>query len=393
MKRILFSLLLVTSGLSGQTFSNMPGVVISHSPAKSKIYIGSPSITKLDDGRYIASHDHFIPSEKNKSCITFIYCSDDEGKTWKQMSSLIGQTWSKLFTLGDKLYIIGPSDKGSDIVIRMSSDGGETWTIPWDRHTGRIVAGGFHTAPTPLLIHNGRVWKAVEDINGPKGVWAQNYRARVISAPMDANLLEASNWKISNAMGHDSTYLDNKYGGWLEGNAVAAPDGSVVNVLRTDYRVNGDEKAAILNLNADGTTLTIDKTSAFINMPGACKKFGILYDAKSKKYWSLSNYVPKALRDGNIERTRNTLALITSENLYDWDVHSIVLHHEDVAKHGFQYADFLFEGDDIIFVSRTAYEDGQEGADNQHNANFLTFHRIKDFRNYSTPKQWKHLMP
>jgi hypothetical protein len=47
---------------------------------------------------------------------------------------------------------------------------------------------------------------------------------------------------------------------------------------------------------------------------------------------------------------------------------------------GFQYADWLFDGDDLIAVVRTAFDDADGGADSFHNANFLTFHRIRNFR-------------
>jgi hypothetical protein len=61
-------------------------------------------------------------------------------------------------------------------------------------------------------------------------------------------------------------------------------------------------------------------------------------------------------------------------------VESVVLLHPDSEKHAFQYVDWLFEGDDIIAVSRTAYDDGQGGAHRAHDANYLTFHRIANFR-------------
>jgi hypothetical protein len=62
-------------------------------------------------------------------------------------------------------------------------------------------------------------------------------------------------------------------------------------------------------------------------------------------------------------------------------VRSVVLYHPDDEYHAFQYVDWLVEGDDIIFTSRTAYDDGLGGAYRFHDANFLTFHRIKNFRN------------
>lgn len=125
---------------------------------------------------------------------------------------------------------------------------------------------------------------------------------------------------------------------------------------------------------------TWEYTADFINFPGGCKKFSIRYDPKSKKYWTVSNYVPEQFKGGNVERTRNTQAISWSTDLMNWHVHRIVLQHPDVDKHGFQYLDWHFDGNDIIALSRTAYDDGMGGADNQHNANMITFHRFKNFR-------------
>lgn len=43
---------------------------------------------------------------------------------------------------------------------------------------------------------------------------------------------------------------------------------------------------------------------------------------------------------------------------------------------GFQYVDFEFDKDDIIFLCRTAHN----GAATFHDSNHSTFHRISDFR-------------
>ena len=48
--------------------------------------------------------------------------------------------------------------------------------------------------------------------------------------------------------------------------------------------------------------------------------------------------------------------------------------------HAFQYVDWQFEGADIVFVSRTSFEDGLGGANDAHDANYMTFHRVLDFR-------------
>ena len=83
-------------------------------------------------------------------------------------------------------------------------------------------------------------------------------------------------------------------------------------------------------------------------------------------------------------KVRNTLVLKSSADLKNWIVEKVLLHHPDVLKHGFQYVDWQFDRKDIIFLSRTAYDDDLGGADNFHNANYLTFHRIKNFRNFSS---------
>ena len=50
---------------------------------------------------------------------------------------------------------------------------------------------------------------------------------------------------------------------------------------------------------------------------------------------------------------------------------------KDMDKVGFQYVDFEFEGDDIIYLCRTALND----ANTYHNSNYSTFHTVKNFRN------------
>ena len=120
---------------------------------------------------------------------------------------------------------------------------------------------------------------------------------------------------------------------------------------------------------------------ALFRFPAAAKKFAIRFDEKSKLYWSLSSIVPEIHRGPKPGGVRNTLALISSPDLRTWTMRSILLYHPDVAKHGFQYVEWLFDGNDIIAACRTAYDDDKGGAHNNHDANYLTFHRFADFRN------------
>ncbi len=385
--RSLILLLMVSAGVLAASVAGAdeaypkspPGVVIDHIPARDGQYVGSPSIAVLPEGRYVASHDIFGP--KSTFSRTRVFESADGGQTWRQISEIDGAFWSTLFVQRGGLYLIGTTERYGDTVIRRSTDGGRTWTAPADARTGLLQSGGgYHCAPQPVLVHKGRIWRAMEDNRGGKG-WAKHFRAIMLSAPLDADLLDATNWTISNALPSDLKWLDGKFNGWLEGNAVAAPDGHVVNVLRVDVP-GGYGKAAIVDVSEDGKTASFDPSTGFIDMPGGSTKFTIRFDPVSKYYWSLSNSVPERHVDQGRApgAIRNTLALVRSSDLRRWEVRAVVAYHHDVKHHGFQYPDWQFAGEDIVAVARTAYDDGLGGAHNFHDANYLTFHRIRDFR-------------
>jgi hypothetical protein len=277
------------------------------------------------------------------------------------------------------LYLLGPDRHHGNILIRRSTDGGVTWTTPKDRTTGLLRDNGeYHCAPVPVLEHAGRLWRAFEWRNPPVA-WGINYRAGMLSVPVDADLLQADNWTNSNFLPSDRAWNGGDMGAWLEGNAVVAPDGQLVDVLRVQTR-SPDEKAAIVRISADGKTASFDPAAGFVDFPGGAKKFAIRFDPRSNRYWSLASIVHTRHRADNPGGIRNTLALTCSADLKQWTVRCVVLYHPDTRKHGFQYVDWLFDREDLIAACRTAYDDGQGGAHNNHDANFLTFHRIADFR-------------
>ena len=358
-----------------------PGTVINHWYAEDGKYIGSPSICILPNGHYIATHDEFGPNSAEYSAgRTHVYRSCDKGKTWQQIGRIDGQHWSTVFNLKNTLYIIGMSKVHGDLVIRRSTDEGMSWTTPFDNAHGLIAQGEFHTAPVPVLIHNGRIYRALENAKADNESWPRRYSAVMISAPLKSDLLNARNWTISNSVSSEP-YLDEHFKGWLEGNAVALPSGEIADILRA-HTIGHEENCAILHLNKDGNQLTFN-TSDFHPMPGGAKKFSIRYDRKSRLYWTLSNAVPDSYNWGktNCDLIRNYLYLMSSPDLLRWTLRrELIAYPADEQKHGFQYPDWQFEGSDIVFVSRTAFDDDRGGAHTQHDANYLTFHRISNFR-------------
>ncbi|SEL33880.1 nucleoside hydrolase [Parapedobacter koreensis] len=359
------------------------GTIIDYSPAKTGRYIaGSPSIAVLDDGSYLAKGDDYGPAV-GVSELARIYKSVDNGASWKPISEVEGITWATLFTHRGAVYLIGTSaghGLGHAIIMK-SNDGGVTWTQPIDADNGLLFSDlSYHTAPVPVIIHNGRIWRAMEDEKG-EGGWGKNFRALMLSAPVDADLMKASNWTVSEPLGYNAQWLDRQFNGWLEGNAVVSPQGNIVNMLRVSM-TQGGGKAAIIRYDAYGKKPNFDPQQDFIDFPGGSTKFHVLFDSVSNRYWALSNAVLK--KHENERHTqgmiRNTLVLMCSADLAHWEIIDTVLYHPDVAKHGFQYPAFAVDGEDIVLVSRTAYHDDFGGAFRQHDVNYFTFHRIRQFR-------------
>ena len=386
--KCLFSLLLLIIGMNifaAETAIDLPpekvpGVVISHYPGPSGPYVGSPSIAILSDGSYVASHDLFgAGSTFNESGQTKVFRSEDRGKSWTKVADLKESFWSSLFTHKGDLYLIGTHRRFGDVVIRRSTDGGVSWTDPKDGSCGRLSKGAqYHCAPMPVIEHNGRLWRAMEQCNPNKG-WGVKFRAGMISASADADLLKRESWTFSNFLASDTAWVNGTFGGWLEGNAVVTPDGEVVDMLRVETK-GYPEKTAVVKISADGKLAWFAPLSGFIDMPGGAKKFTIRFDPKSGLYWTLINDVLENHNRHHPGGVRNLLALACSEDLVKWNVRCNLLYHPDVAKIGFQYVDWQFDGEDMIFASRTAYADDAGGPRNMHDANYLTFHRVKNFR-------------
>ncbi|WP_438480073.1 exo-alpha-sialidase [Oleiharenicola lentus] len=380
-----FAGLSVSAGAATNESSSVPGVVVAHSPKSSKVYIGSPGLVALPNGDYLAKWDEFGPGSTEKvSAVTRVYRSKNRGQTWEEISRVDGMFWGSSFAHRDAVYLLGThaGHRFGNVVIRRSVDGGKTWTDPKDGESGRLLGDlSYTTAPMPVIEYRGRLWRAMEDEKGPaveKGWPGRAFRPFMMSAPVDADLLQASSWTFSNPLASDPDWLPNAdFGAWLEGNVVIDPEGGVVDVLRVQTKTL-PEKAAIVRFSADGKTATFDPKNDIVNFPGGSKKFTIRHDAKSGLYWSLTNYVPPV--HGDSPRYRNTVALLSSPDLKNWEVRCVLLYHPQHANHGFQYLDWIFEGDDMIALSRTAFEDGQGGARSTHDANYLTFHRWKNFR-------------
>lgn len=359
---------------------NVPGTVVFHSPARTGIYVGSPGLAVLPGGTYLASCDEFGPgSTEWTRAVTRVFRSDDRGATWRAVARIDGQFWSSLFVHRGAAYLLGVDRHDGAVVIRRSADGGGAWTEPRDGASGRLRDDSrYHGAPTPVIEHGGRLWRGMEDREAESGL-----RAFALSAPAGADLLRAGNWISTNRLASDPGWLGGRFRGWLEGNPVPTPEGGLANLMRVNAR-DLPEQAALVRIAPEGRVAAFDPARDFVEMPGGGKKFTVRRDAAGL-YWALTNAVAERDRGGDPERTRNTLALLRSADLRRWEIRAVLLSHPHVARVGFQYVDWRFDGEDMIVLSRTAFEDGEGGAHSQHDANFLTFHRFAHYQRGTMP--------
>ena len=105
-------------------------------------------------------------------------------------------------------------------------------------------------------------------------------------------------------------------------------------------------------------------------------KFTVKIDPVSGKYVSIGSRI----YDGEKIRARNLLSLLVSDDCINWSVAKDLIdqREKDHKLVGFQYVDMEFENDDLIFLCRTAVN----GANNHHDSNYITFHRLENFRKY-----------
>ncbi|MBQ3080213.1 MAG: hypothetical protein IJC48_09500 [Clostridia bacterium] len=335
-------------------------------------YLCSPSLVRHPDGYLLASMDLF--ASEHPQNLTLIFRSDDDGETCRYVSELMPCFWGKLFIHQNELYMLSCSTEYGDLLIGKSVDGGKTFSPPITLlrgSNGKRGNDGVHKNPQNIVRHNGRIYNTLE-----WGTWANKefcHAAMVMSIDENADLLNPENWHFTEPV---------KFARFapelsdmplctmtIEGTIVNAPDGKLLNIMR--FGKYGQALAYEIDLSDPDAPLSY---SRLIPFPGNFSKFMIKYDEESGFYYSIATIA----YDPNNHSARNLLSLVRSKDLINWEtaVDLMDFRDQDPGKIGFQYVDFEIEGDDILYLCRTAMNQ----AHNFHDANYSTFHRIRNFR-------------
>lgn len=357
------------------------GVVVNYLHPEDEVYsfsgkyLCSPSLLRHPDGYLLASMDVYAGMYPQN--LTLIFRSDDDGESWHYVSELFPCFWGKMFMHGGALYMLAASTEYGDLLIGRSDDGGKSFGEPvllLRGGGGKNREPGVHKNPQPVVEFGGRIWNTLE-----WGSWGRKYHAAmVMSAPADSDLLDPESWSFSEPVKYDPNWKGVPAGesaGNIEG-SLCVINGELYNIMRysmdklerkyglvVSYRVNVSNPEAPLEY------------AGCIEFPCNNSKFEIKYDAVSRKYYSVATRIT----DGEKIKARNLLSLMVSDDCKHWRVLCDLIDRRDRdhALVGFQYVDFEIEGDDMIYLCRTAIN----GAHTYHDSNYSTFHRIKDFRN------------
>ena len=337
-------------------------------------YLSSPGIIKLPSGRLLLTHDVFGSGPSQGLAI--IFKSDDDGTSWQFLTEMYPLFWPKFFVHRGKLYALGCARQYGDLIISESADEGATWCEPVVLiHSDNGQNAGLHQSCTPVVEQNGRLYTCME--SGNWGLWNDvAFGSMMLSVPSDSDLMCKDNWDRT-----PLAFLDPKNAPFptaefttcIEGNAVAGPDGEIYNILRIDP-VNCERKKA-QNAAVMMKLKSMDEPLEFVQMldvkVGIRHKFFIQRDEKTGLYFMVHNEE----MEKNIER-RCIISLSVSEDLYTWRKLTTLLDCTDTPKAGYSYPSFCINGDDIIYVSRTAFGKLKS----EHDNNYVTVHRLKNFR-------------
>ncbi len=368
-------------------------VIVARTPSPDLI-TDDPALVRLPSGRLLATWTFrrtgtFEAAQSNPQRFRLAW-SEDEGCTWTQLAPLEINMGLPLVHDG-ALYLLGNALGRRDIIISRSGDEGRTWA-PFVT----VFRGSYWNAPTGNAVKDSTFYRAFGAPND-EGVYNdRGSRCVVVAGDLRKDLLQPSAWRLSNDLVYPGTPPSLKVGlfgredHWLEPNTINVK-GRIRVLLRPRIdRYATSSLAAVCDLDDDGRQLRLS-FSQFYPLPGAQNKFHIIFDNVSRLFWMTSN-LPTSTQDLELAQRlaatghkrspgdeRRFLMLFYSVDALNWFQAGCIAMWPSMLQ-SFNYVTQIVDGEDMLFLSRTS-----KAGPNQHDADLITFHRLKDFRSLALP--------
>jgi hypothetical protein len=368
--------------------------VVFHNPDP-EFYVEGCGLARLDDGGLVAvvpvvPRAEWSRQRRVDQSRTHIVRSTDGGKTWQPVAQLPYYSAAP-WTYRGELYLFankgGTSYRNDDLLLLHSGDGGKTWSDPV-----MLFKGHFWNCHTGMTIHNDRLYWAVDDLS-----LGSHRGPRVVAGDLAGDPMKPEAWRMSNPVpfpGLPDALSKPEFVGlssqYLEPNVIELHGRLRVLATVKPKRQSTAGLCAVLDLTDNGEKLAL-KFTQYHPMPGGQLKFCVLRDDVSKMFWATANLVVddqgafdwwEAGRNrGNFSNEgriggndRRFLMLLYSLDGLNWFQAGCVARAGKISQ-SFMYARPIIDGDDLAIISRTSI-----AAPNQHDADYATFHRVRDFR-------------
>ena len=244
-----------------------------------------------------------------------------------------------------------------------------------------------------MLVRLETIYWAMDD-DAPGG---HSYGKVMTRLDRSKSPLDPAAWSLSNVVGpaeipasiHRNLYpLDDQMmrrsGFWLEPNTVEVAGRTRVFTRCVIDRYASANMAAVLDYDPDANRLSFTQ---FTPWPGGQCKFFIVRDRPSQMYWLLSNLATNSQdllnwhdrwprsQHGPSGNERRWLFLHYSIDCLNWFPASCVARWPDSVTRSFMYPSAVVDEDDLIVMSRTSRNSGD-----QHDTDLETIHRVTSFR-------------
>lgn len=367
--------------------------VVFHNPDREQ-YIEGCGLVRLDDGALVAVVP-IVPrskwSSERRMDRSFIHVvrSTDGGNTWQPTSEL--RYYSAVpWTHRGKLYLFankpGTQFRNDDLLLLRSDDGGKTWSDPVT-----LFKGHFWNCHTGIVQHDDRLYWAMGDLS----FGMQKRGPRAIAGDLSGDPMRAEAWRISNAVPFPgfpesmrAARFAERSSSYLECNVVEVNGRlRILNTVKPHGQTTTN-LSGVFDLKDDGKDLALSFTQ-FHPLPGGHLKFCVIRDEVSGLFWATSNFAvdgqgifdwwKEAAKTESYQgapggNDRRFLMLLYSMDALNWFQAGCVAQAGKISQ-SFMYGKPVVDGNDLVVISRSSVN-----APNQHDADYATFHRVKNFR-------------
>jgi hypothetical protein len=368
--------------------------VVFHNPDR-EYYVEGSGLVRLGKDDFVAvvpvvPRQEWSAERRAAHSVTHIARSRDGGKIWKHVSQLPYYSAVPWVHRG-ALYLFankgGTKSRNDDLLLLRSADGGATWSAPVT-----LFKGHFWNCHTGMVIRGDRLYWATDDLSlgakrGP----------RALAGDLSKDPMDPGAWRLSDPVpfpGVPEALTDPGLGNissqYLEPNVIEVRGRLRVLATVKPKRQSTAGLAAVFDLSDDGNKLDL-KFTQFHPMPGGQLKFCVLWDEVSRMFWATANLVvddrgafewwAEGHKRGNFSNDgvvggndRRFLMLLYSLDGLNWFQAGCVARAAKISQ-SFMYAKPVIDGDDLAIISRSSVN-----APNQHDADYATFHRVRNFR-------------